>query len=148
VRTRLDPDDRLLQATSLTISVRCYEHRIGRVNVQHSNVLVNYTETLWSKSDDVESESIGNLDYPFRLTLPVSVEGFSTAVFVDYRCVWRVEAGVYFITFCYYMRRMIDRNLSSQPCAHSWCWLSPGQAFRTPAGAIRSASSHTSALSA
>ena len=104
MRTRLDSDDRLLQATSLTISVRCYESRIGRVNVQHSNMLVNHTETLWSKSDDVDYESIGNLDYPFRLTLPVSVEGFSTAVFVDYRCIWRVEAGVCSIVLCYYMR--------------------------------------------
>jgi len=129
VRTRLDSDDRLLQATSLTISVRCYESRIGRVNVQHSNMLVNHTETLWSKSDDVDYESIGNLDYPFRLTLPVSVEGFSTAVFVDYRCIWRVEAGVCSIVLCYYMRRDIDHNISSQPCIYPWCRLSPNQAL-------------------
>ncbi|KAF5358356.1 hypothetical protein D9756_001895 [Leucocoprinus leucothites] len=92
VRTKLDSDERLLQATSLTISIRCYESRIGRVNVLHSNVLVDHTQVLWSKSEDVEHEPIGNLDYPFRLTLPAKIGGFSTTVFVDYRCMWRVEA--------------------------------------------------------
>ncbi len=94
VRTKLDDDLRTLQATSLTISIRCYESRLGRVNALHSNILVDHTQVLWSKSDDVECEAIGNLDYPFRLTLPSKVAGFSTAVFVDYRCMWRLEAGV------------------------------------------------------
>ncbi|KAJ2911940.1 hypothetical protein MD484_g8469, partial [Candolleomyces efflorescens] len=92
VRTKLDADLKLLPCTSLTISVRCYEHRIGRVNVTNSKLLVDYTQVLWSKSDDVEYEPIGVLDYPFRITLPANVAGFSTAVFVDYRCTWRVEA--------------------------------------------------------
>ncbi|KXN82558.1 hypothetical protein AN958_02409 [Leucoagaricus sp. SymC.cos] len=92
VRTKLDPDLKLLPATSLTVSIRCYESRVGRVNLLHSNILVDHTQVLWSKSDDVEYEPIGNLDYPFRLTLPAKIGGFSTAVFVDYRCMWRVEA--------------------------------------------------------
>jgi hypothetical protein len=99
VRTKLDADLRTLQATSLTISIRCYESRIGRVNILQSNILVDHTQVLWSKSDDVEYEPVGNLDYPFRLTLPTKIGGFSTAVFVDYRCMWRVEAGVYSIPF-------------------------------------------------
>lgn len=95
VRTKLDDDLRTLQATSLTIAIRCYESRLGRVNALQSNVLVDHTQVLWSKSDDVEHEAVGSLDYPFRLTLPSKVGGFSTAVFVDYRCLWRIEAGVY-----------------------------------------------------
>ncbi|KAF9566266.1 hypothetical protein CPC08DRAFT_657891 [Agrocybe pediades] len=92
VRSKLDSDQKALQAKSITISVRCYESRTGRVNTLHSNILVDYTKVLWSKSDDVEYDSIGNLEFPFRILIPAKVAGFSTAVFVDYRCMWRVEA--------------------------------------------------------
>lgn len=93
VRTKLDADLKLLPAKSITISVRCYETRVGRVNNIQSNVLVDYTKILWSKQDGVEFQQIGNLDFPFRISIPAKVAGFSTAAFVDYRCVWRVEAG-------------------------------------------------------
>ncbi|KAF6764712.1 hypothetical protein DFP72DRAFT_869013 [Ephemerocybe angulata] len=92
VRTKLDTDLKLLPCTSLTISVRCYEQRLGRVTVQNSKFLVDHTQVLWLKPDDVEYGPVGVLEYPFRITLPPSVGGFSTAVFVDYRCTWRVEA--------------------------------------------------------
>lgn len=88
----MDADAKLLPAKSLTISVRCYESRVGRVNTLQSNVLVDYTQVLWSKPDDVDCEPIGSLDYSFRITVPVKAAGFSTAVFVDYRCLWRIEA--------------------------------------------------------
>ena len=93
VRTKLDGDFKPLAAKSLTISVRCYETRVGRINVVQSNILVEYTKVLWSKQDGVEYEPIGNLDLPFRISIPAKVAGFSTAAFVDYRCVWRLEAG-------------------------------------------------------
>ncbi|KIM49441.1 hypothetical protein M413DRAFT_438626 [Hebeloma cylindrosporum] len=92
VRTKLDADLKTLQARSLTISVRCYESRIGRVNVLQSNILVDYTQVLWTKPDGVDYEQIGNLEFPFRISIPAKVAGFSTAIFVDYRCMWRVEA--------------------------------------------------------
>ena len=103
VRTKLDGDFKPLPAKSLTISVKCYETRVGRINVVQSNVLVEYTKVLWSKQDGVEYEPIGNLDLPFRISMPAKVAGFSTAAFVDYRCVWRLEAGMiscsYFFNF-------------------------------------------------
>ena len=99
VRTKLDGDLKPLAATSLTISVKCYETRVGRINVVQSKVLVEYTKVLWSKRDGVEYEPIGNLDLPFRISMPAKVAGFSTAAFVDYRCVWRLEAGT---TYCSY----------------------------------------------
>ncbi|EAU88046.2 hypothetical protein CC1G_10819 [Coprinopsis cinerea okayama7 len=92
VRTKLDSDQKTLPSKSLTISVRCYESRVGRVNTLHSNILVDYTQTLWSKPDDVDYENVGVLEYPFRIWIPTQTRGFSTAVFVDYRCTWRVEA--------------------------------------------------------
>ncbi|KAF8968358.1 hypothetical protein BDZ97DRAFT_1916196 [Flammula alnicola] len=92
VRTKLDADQKGLLAKSITISVRCYESRIGRVNALQSNILVDYTQVLWSKPDGVDYESISNLEFPFRISIPARVAGFSTAVFVDYRCMWRVEA--------------------------------------------------------
>lgn len=100
VRTKLDGDFKPLAAKSLTISVKCYETRVGRINVVQSNVLVEYTKVLWSKQDGVEYEPIGNLDLPFRISMPAKVAGFSTAAFVDYRCVWRLEAGT---TSCSYL---------------------------------------------
>jgi len=99
VRTKLDADLKTLQAKSITISVRCYESRIGRVNVLQSNVLVDYTQVLWTKPDGVDYEQIGNLEFPFRISIPAKVAGFSTAIFVDYRCMWRVEAGMCSLLF-------------------------------------------------
>ncbi|TFK27326.1 hypothetical protein FA15DRAFT_586562 [Coprinopsis marcescibilis] len=92
VRTRLDSDFKTLPCKSLTISVRCYESRIGRVNTLQSNILVDYTQTLWQKPDDQDYEHVDVLEFPFRIWVPTAVAGFSTAVFVDYRCTWRVEA--------------------------------------------------------
>lgn len=93
VRTKLDDDLKPLQAKSITISVRCYEARLGRVTVLHSNILVDHTQTLWTKPDDAEYAPVGELEFPFKIVLPTKVAGFSTSVFVDYRCSWRVEAG-------------------------------------------------------
>lgn len=92
VATKRDPDQKLLPSKSLTVSVRCYESRIGRLGVLQSNVLVDYTEVLWTKPDGKEYEEIGDLELPFRIYLPVQVGGFSTSAFVEYRCIWRVEA--------------------------------------------------------
>ncbi|KAF9480089.1 hypothetical protein BDN70DRAFT_643272 [Pholiota conissans] len=92
VRTRLDADQKGLPAKAITISVRCYESRIGRVNALHSNLLFDHTHTLWAKQDNVDYEPIANLEFPFRFNLPARIPGFSTAVFVDYRCLWRIEA--------------------------------------------------------
>ncbi|GLB35364.1 hypothetical protein LshimejAT787_0209290 [Lyophyllum shimeji] len=92
VRTRIDADARQLQAKSITVSVRCYESRLGRVSVLHSNILVDFTQVLWSKPDGEDYGLIDDLEFPFRITIPARVAGFSTTVFVDYRCMWRVEA--------------------------------------------------------
>lgn len=86
-------DAKQLLAKSITVSVRCYESRTGRVSVLHSNVLVDYTQVLWSKPDGDEYAPIDELEFPFRITVPARVGGFSTSIFVDYRCMWRVEAG-------------------------------------------------------
>lgn len=59
-----------------------------------SNILVDYTQVLWTKPDGVDYEQIGNFEFPFRISVPAKVAGFSTAIFVDYRCMWRVEAGM------------------------------------------------------
>ncbi|KAG6886004.1 hypothetical protein C0993_006120 [Termitomyces sp. T159_Od127] len=92
VRTKVDADAKQLLAKSITVSVRCYESRVGRVSVLHSNVLVDYTQVLWSKPDGEEYALIDELEFPFRITVPARVGGFSTSIFVDYRCMWRVEA--------------------------------------------------------
>ncbi|KAJ6547385.1 hypothetical protein B0H19DRAFT_1266325 [Mycena capillaripes] len=94
VRTKLDADQKPLQAKSITISVRCYETRLGVLGVMHSNVLVDYTQVLWSKPDgDHEYADVGELELPFRISIPSKVAGFSTASYAStYKCSWRVEA--------------------------------------------------------
>ncbi|KAJ7470583.1 hypothetical protein FB451DRAFT_1254184 [Mycena latifolia] len=92
VRTKLDADLKPLQAKSITISVRCYEARLGRLGVTHSNVLVDYTQVLWKPDDGHDYADIGDLELPFHVSIPAKVAGFSTASFVEFRCTWRVEA--------------------------------------------------------
>ncbi|KJA20222.1 hypothetical protein HYPSUDRAFT_111166, partial [Hypholoma sublateritium FD-334 SS-4] len=89
VRTRLDADAKRLPARCITVAVRCYESRVGRVAALQSTLLVDCTHTLWAAPD---YEPIGALEFPFRLSIPARVAGFSTAAYVDYRCVWRIEA--------------------------------------------------------
>ncbi|KAJ7172655.1 hypothetical protein C8R46DRAFT_159992 [Mycena filopes] len=68
----------LSRQKSITISVRCYETRLGLLGVMHSNVLVDYTQVLWSKPDgEHDYADIGELELPFRITLPAKVAGTS-----------------------------------------------------------------------
>ncbi|KAK2460572.1 hypothetical protein APHAL10511_007042 [Amanita phalloides] len=93
VATRLDADAKPLRAKSISVAVRCYESRIAALNATRSNVLAEYSQTLWSKPDHLDYHSITDLTFPFHIAIPTTGPGFSTAIFVDYRCVWRVEAG-------------------------------------------------------
>ncbi|KAK0210606.1 hypothetical protein DFS33DRAFT_1294294 [Desarmillaria ectypa] len=92
ILTRLDQDLKMLPARSITVSVRCYELVLGRVGVLQSNVLVDYTKVLWEKPEGQDYGEIGDLELPFRFAIPTKVGGLSTASFVEYRCLWRVEA--------------------------------------------------------
>ncbi|KZT28534.1 hypothetical protein NEOLEDRAFT_1154464 [Neolentinus lepideus HHB14362 ss-1] len=92
VRTKLDEDNKLLPAKSLFVTVRCYEYRLGRLSVLASHVLVDQSQELWRKRDDLEYEEIGDGEWPFRITLPAGIGGFSTVHFTDYRVFWKVEA--------------------------------------------------------
>jgi hypothetical protein len=62
-----------------------------------TNVLVDYTQVLWSKPEEQEWDSIGDSEHPFRITLPTKVAGPSTAHFQDYRIWWRIEACMFSI---------------------------------------------------
>src|SRR6266550_8983863 len=95
VGTRLDPDAKPLRAKSLSVAIRCYESRQGPFNTARSNILAECSQILLSKPDHLDYESISDLHFPFQITLPSNIAGFSTSVFVDYRCVWRVEAGLF-----------------------------------------------------
>ncbi|KAJ8078588.1 hypothetical protein PM082_012871 [Marasmius tenuissimus] len=94
VRTKRDSDLKTLQAKSITVSVRCYESRLGRLGSLQTNVLVDQTQVLWTKPDGQEYDAIGDGEYPFRISLPPTVAGFSTVSFVEYKCMWRVEAVI------------------------------------------------------
>ncbi|KAL6309079.1 hypothetical protein BKA93DRAFT_821905 [Sparassis latifolia] len=95
VRTSLDEDGKTIPAKTLTISIRCYESRVGRFrSTVHTKLVVDHTETLWSKPDSADWADVGVLDFPFKLTLPKRIHGFSTANFHDYRTFWRLEAAL------------------------------------------------------
>lgn len=93
VRTRLDGDRKPLLASDIVVAVRCYEARIGRTGITHSNLLVDYHTPLWSKPPHETWGEVGDGDWPFRLVLSPKLAGHSTANFQEYRVFWRVEAG-------------------------------------------------------
>lgn len=128
VRTRIEEDGKLLPAKSITVSVRCYESRLGRVNAMATKVLVDYTQVLWSKSDQRDWDDIGDMEYPFRITVPASVAGHSTAHFQDYRVWWRVEACMSFhsLFLCYCDSLSLSRHYT---LAYCWRRLQDTQAF-------------------
>ncbi|KAF7295079.1 hypothetical protein MIND_01046200 [Mycena indigotica] len=95
VRTRLDADLKPLPASSVIVFVRCYETRIGLLGVLTSNILVEYSQTLWSAGSTNSYSDIGDLELPFRINIPPDVGGFSTASYASvYKCTWRVEVIV------------------------------------------------------
>ncbi|KAJ3811540.1 hypothetical protein F5876DRAFT_39439 [Lentinula aff. lateritia] len=95
VGTKLDADLKQLPAKQITVSVRCYEFRLGRIGgVVSSKMVVDYTQVLWSKPDGNEFFDLGEVECPFKITVPPRSGGFSTVSFVEYRCVWRVEASI------------------------------------------------------
>jgi len=92
VRARVEDNKRLLPASSITISIRCYEART-RFTISKVNLLLDATQTLWSAAEGLEYEDLGSGDYPFRISLPSKVGGLSTMQHPDYRIFWRLEAG-------------------------------------------------------
>ncbi|QRW00267.1 arrestin [Ceratobasidium sp. AG-Ba] len=95
VRTRLEEDGKPMTASAVTISLRCYESRVGRVGVVKSNIILEQSQTLWSPPSDSVYGSLGAVDLPFKLVLPVNAAGNSTFNLQDYRIYWRVEAAMH-----------------------------------------------------
>lgn len=96
VSVRLDEDKKPINAKVLTVSLRAYEARQGRVGgAPHSRLLVDYTQTLWRKPDGEEYAELSELNRSFKITLPKRVAGFSTVNLLDYRTYWRLEVGAY-----------------------------------------------------
>lgn len=100
VRTEIEQDGKLLPAKDLTVFVRCYEFRQGRLGTAQSNILAESSVTLWRKPEGQDWAEIGNLEYPFRISMPSHTTGPSSALyFQEYRICWRIEAGMWFQTF-------------------------------------------------
>ncbi|RPD78438.1 hypothetical protein L226DRAFT_456727 [Lentinus tigrinus ALCF2SS1-7] len=70
--------------------IRCYQSRLTR-SCSFRSTLV--TDVLWVKPPDREYSDVGELDFPFKITLPNCTPGFSTATHQDYRIFWRLEAS-------------------------------------------------------
>ncbi|KIM31021.1 hypothetical protein M408DRAFT_274309 [Serendipita vermifera MAFF 305830] len=92
VRTRVEEDRKLMAATSITISVKCYEART-KLTYSKINTLVDATTVLWT-SPAQECTDIGDMDLPFRITVPPSVSGYSNLSFPEYKVFWRLEAVI------------------------------------------------------
>lgn len=91
---KLKHEDQLkpLAAKSLTVAVRCYESRLGRVNVIATNLIVDQSLVLWEKAPTAASAEIPDGEYPFKLVIPPDTPGLTTTLFREYRAYWRVEA--------------------------------------------------------
>lgn len=104
VRTRKSEsvDARPLQASAITISLRCYEARLGRVGVLRTNILFDHTQTLWAPSEAGGQGLFSDLpygDFPFVISLPPhTAGGFSTCHLQTYRVYWRLEASMFTFT--------------------------------------------------
>ncbi|CAE6408173.1 hypothetical protein RSOLAG1IB_00880 [Rhizoctonia solani AG-1 IB] len=94
IRTRLEEDGKSATASAVTISLRCYEARHGRVGVLKTNILAEHTQTLWSPTG-AEFGPLGELDLPFRLVIPVNTPGSSNFHLQEYRVYWRLEAAIH-----------------------------------------------------
>ncbi|KAH9946274.1 uncharacterized protein BXZ73DRAFT_95777 [Epithele typhae] len=92
VRTKLDSDGRPIAAKSLSISIRCYQTRLTRTRQIRSTLVVDHSDVVWVKPPTQDFADVGELEFPFKLTLPKRNPGFSTANFQDYRVFWRLEA--------------------------------------------------------
>ncbi|OAX36607.1 hypothetical protein K503DRAFT_772352 [Rhizopogon vinicolor AM-OR11-026] len=93
VRTEIEQDGKLLPAKDITVFVRCYEFRQGRLGTTQSNILAETSVTLWKKPEGQDWADIGNSEHPFRLTMPSHTTGPSSGLyFQEYRICWRIEA--------------------------------------------------------
>jgi len=81
-----------LAAKALTVAVRCYQSRLGRVNVIATNVVVDQSLLLWEKSPASVSAEVPDGEYPFKIIIPPDTSGLTTTLFQEYRAYWRVEA--------------------------------------------------------
>lgn len=97
VRTEIEQDGKHLPAKDITVFVRCYELRQGRLGTIQNNILAEASVTLWRKPDGQDWAEIGNSEYPFRLSMPTHTTAPSSALyFQEYRICWRIEAGMWF----------------------------------------------------
>lgn len=92
VKVKHEEDIKPLAAKTLKVAVRCYESRLGRVNVIATNVVVDQTLVLWEKPPTSASAEIPDGEYPFKLLIPPETPGLTTTIFQEYRVYWRVEA--------------------------------------------------------
>ncbi|KAG8761739.1 hypothetical protein FRC12_009368 [Ceratobasidium sp. 428] len=95
VRTRLEEDAKLATASAVTVSLRCYEARIGRVGVVKSNTIFEQSQTLWSPPAGNAYGPLGAVELPFKLVLPASAAGNSNFNLQEYRVYWRIEAAIH-----------------------------------------------------
>ncbi|KAG9097079.1 hypothetical protein FS749_007097 [Ceratobasidium sp. UAMH 11750] len=95
VRTRLEEDAKPVTASAVTVSLRCYEARIGRVGVIRSNVILEQTQTLWSPPTGSVHGTLGAAELPFKIVLPPTAAGNSNFNLQEYRVYWRIEAAIH-----------------------------------------------------
>lgn len=59
----------------------------------HSNVLVEYSQQLWSKPQSLDWAELGDGEFPFKIIIPEDTPGYSHTNFQDYRVYWKIDAG-------------------------------------------------------
>lgn len=99
VLARSTPQDKPLNASSVEVSIRCYESRLGGAFAPVATELLwgSQPTTLWTAHGG-ETDGLGDWQGKFDLTIPVDAardKGRSTVSLREYRVVWKLEVGQY-----------------------------------------------------
>jgi hypothetical protein len=99
IRTQLEEDKLPLEASSLEVTLRCYESESKGAHSGKAGelrVLYEVSKTLWT-SGSQEYMPLGDYEAKFRLSIPVDAVlngAFSTMVFKSWRIWWSLEASM------------------------------------------------------
>ncbi|KAF8130547.1 hypothetical protein EV363DRAFT_1487259, partial [Boletus edulis] len=74
-------------AKDIIITVRCYKSHHGCLGTVQTNILYQYSVTLWQKQDTQEWSEVGDTEHLFRFSVPSHIAAPSTTLyFQEYRC--------------------------------------------------------------
>ena len=98
VLTRSHPQDKPLLASSIEVSIKCYESRLGGAFavVASETLWASEPTTIWAAPDGAAETTLADWEGKFNVGVPVDAgrdKGRSTVSLKEYRVVWKLEVG-------------------------------------------------------